>query len=91
MTNIPGYLVLGWIPGPFELVILLVIVLVLFGPGKLPQVGKGLGSFLANFKREIKSIEEDDSEANLPAKRPESPRREADQNYRQEDDDRKER
>lgn len=54
-----GYFVLGWTPGPWELGIILVIVLVVFGPGKLPLVGKSFGAFIANFKREMRGISDD--------------------------------
>jgi sec-independent protein translocase protein TatA len=37
--------------GPWELVLILVIVLVIFGPGKLPQVGQSVGKALQNFKK----------------------------------------
>ena len=37
--------------GPFELVIVLVIVLLIFGAGKLPQIGDALGKSIKNFKR----------------------------------------
>ena len=36
---------------PWHLVLILVIVLLLFGPGKLPQVGKALGDSLRDFKK----------------------------------------
>ena len=49
--------------GPMELLLILIIVLVLFGAGKLPQLGKGLGEGIRNFKRAVK---EGDSE-NPPA------------------------
>jgi len=39
-----------------ELVIILVILLVIFGPGKIPQLGASLGSAIRNFK---KASEED--------------------------------
>lgn len=35
---------------PTHLVIILVIVLILFGPGKLPDLGKGLGKGIKEFK-----------------------------------------
>jgi sec-independent protein translocase protein TatA len=35
-------------------VIILVIVLVLFGPGKLPDLGKGLGKGIREFKDALK-------------------------------------
>lgn len=37
--------------GPWELVLILVIVLVIFGPGKLPQVGQSMGKALQNFRK----------------------------------------
>jgi sec-independent protein translocase protein TatA len=37
-----------------ELLIILLIVLIVFGAGKLPQLGKGLGQGLRNFKDSVK-------------------------------------
>lgn len=37
-----------------ELVILLLVILILFGPGKLPEVGKALGKAVGEFRRGIK-------------------------------------
>jgi len=37
--------------GPWELILILVIVLVIFGPGKLPQVGQSMGKALKNFRK----------------------------------------
>ncbi len=34
-----------------ELLVILVIILVIFGAGKLPQIGEGLGKGIRNFKR----------------------------------------
>jgi sec-independent protein translocase protein TatA len=39
--------------GPAELIIVLVIVLVLFGGKKLPQIGDGMGRAIKNFKGAI--------------------------------------
>ena len=44
-----------------ELVIILVIMLVIFGPGKLPQLGASLGGAIRSFK---KAAEEDPKLAN---------------------------
>lgn len=38
-------------PGMGELLIILVIVLLIFGAGKLPQIGDALGRSIRNFKR----------------------------------------
>jgi len=40
-----------------ELVIILVIILIIFGAGKLPEIGAGLGKGIKNFKKA--TIEED--------------------------------
>lgn len=52
--------------GLSELIVILVIALIVFGPGKLPQVGKALGSSIREFKkasREITAeIEDEDDE-----------------------------
>ncbi len=51
--------------GTQELLIILVLVMVIFGAGKLPQVGTALGSGLRNFK---KGIKEDAEEAQVVEK-----------------------
>ncbi len=45
------------VPG---LIIILVIVLILFGPRKLPEVGAAVGKTLAEFKRSARDIMEDE-------------------------------
>jgi sec-independent protein translocase protein TatA len=42
-------------PGGMELVILLVIVLVIFGGGKLAGVGRSLGQGISEFKNAVKT------------------------------------
>ncbi len=55
-------------PGPTELIIILVIVIVIFGATRLPQIGEGLGKGIRNFRigikesREIDVTPEDDQE-----------------------------
>jgi sec-independent protein translocase protein TatA len=39
--------------GVTELIIILVIVVVLFGASKLPQIGSGIGEAIQNFKKSI--------------------------------------
>jgi sec-independent protein translocase protein TatA len=39
---------------PLHLIIILVIVLIVFGPGKLPQLGEGLGKGIRSFKNAMK-------------------------------------
>ena len=41
-----------------HLIIILVVVLIIFGPGKLPQVGKSLGTAINEFKNSLSPKEE---------------------------------
>jgi TatA/E family protein of Tat protein translocase len=56
--------------GISELIIILVIVLIIFGAGKLPQIGEGVGKALRGFKKEVNDMPPPDAappEANQPA------------------------
>lgn len=44
-------------PGPMELVIVLIIALVIFGPKKLPGLGRSLGKGLREFKTTVKGLD----------------------------------
>ncbi len=57
-----------WVPvllvGPFgatELLIILGIVILIFGGSRLPQLGKGLGAGIRNFKNSMKSVTNPDT------------------------------
>ncbi|MGZ4780182.1 MAG: twin-arginine translocase TatA/TatE family subunit [Thermoanaerobaculia bacterium] len=41
-----------------ELLLILIIVVVIFGAGRLPQLGKGLGEGISNFRDGLKSKED---------------------------------
>jgi sec-independent protein translocase protein TatA len=56
----PVFAVLGM--GFQELVLILVIVVVLFGAQRLPQLGEGLGKAIGNFRRSMKDAGSDDEE-----------------------------
>jgi sec-independent protein translocase protein TatA len=43
-----------------ELLVILVIVLIIFGANKLPQIGEGLGKGIRNFKKNISGKEKID-------------------------------
>ncbi len=53
--------------GPLEIGLILVIVLVVFGAGKLPQVGGALGKAIRNFKMEKDGISENTQVAPITA------------------------
>lgn len=42
--------------GPTELVLILVIALIIFGPAKLPEIGRAIGKGLREFKSAAKDI-----------------------------------
>lgn len=45
--------------GPFELILILAIALVIFGPSKLPQVGRSLGQAIQEFKKGTSEIKKE--------------------------------
>jgi len=52
-----------------ELIVILVIALVVFGAGKLPQIGENMGKAIRNFKKatDTQGIEETESTFKRPA------------------------
>jgi len=48
--------------GATELVVILVIALVVFGPGKLPELGGALGRGIRDFRKSVEGIEGGDEE-----------------------------
>ena len=61
--------------GPFEVIIILVIVFAIFGAGKLPQIGGALGKAVREFKSAQAEDEEtphrskEEAEEDTPAKK----------------------
>lgn len=45
-------------PGPLELVIILVIALLILGPGKLPDVGSALGKSIREFRKASTDVQD---------------------------------
>jgi sec-independent protein translocase protein TatA len=56
----------GWI-GPWELLILLFVVLLVFGPKRLPEAGRSLGKGMREFKNSITGNDDTDSSGELEA------------------------
>jgi sec-independent protein translocase protein TatA len=48
--------------GPLELIIVLVIALVVFGPKRLPDLGRSLGTGMREFKDSITGSKDDDDD-----------------------------
>lgn len=45
-------------PGPFELIVILVIALLILGPGKLPDVGSALGKSIREFRKASSDVQD---------------------------------
>jgi len=54
--------------GVTELVIILVIIIVLFGASLLPQIGRGLGEGISNFKKSMKTAQESEDDNDKDSK-----------------------
>ena len=44
---------------PMHLIVILVIVMIIFGPGKLPEIGSGLAKGIKSFKDGIKDLKDE--------------------------------
>lgn len=45
-----------------ELIIILVIIMIIFGAGKLPEIGSGIGRGIKNFKKATTDAEKEDAD-----------------------------
>lgn len=45
--------------GGLEIAVIILVILLVFGPSKLPLLGEGIGKMLRGFRKEMKQIEED--------------------------------
>jgi sec-independent protein translocase protein TatA len=56
--------ILAWAPGGMQVILILAIVLILFGAKKIPELAKGLGNGIKEFKKATKEVTD---EINNPA------------------------
>jgi sec-independent protein translocase protein TatA len=56
--------ILAWAPGGMQVILILAIVLILFGAKKIPELAKGLGTGIKEFKKATKEVTD---EINNPA------------------------
>ena len=62
--------------GTTELLIVLAVILIVFGAGKLPEVGRLLGSGLRNFQQSVRNDGDDDDDDDEPEKLPDGKKKE---------------
>jgi sec-independent protein translocase protein TatA len=55
--------------GPGEIAIVLLVALLVFGPKKLPELGRGLGRGMRDFKRAVSGDDEEERQAEEAAKK----------------------
>jgi len=53
-----------------ELLLILLVVVLLFGSTRIPQLGRGLGEGIRNFKRGLKGDDGNEAERPAPSDRP---------------------
>ena len=64
------YILIGT-PGPTELIVILLLVLVLFGAKRIPEIAQGLGKGIREFKKSLRDIQgEIDSPQSKQSKSP---------------------
>lgn len=69
-------------PGPAELFIIFMIVLVVFGAKKIPEIGEGLGKGIKNFKKAFEKDEQVSETARVETKSmPNNQKPSADEQY----------
>ena len=56
-----------------ELMIILVIIMIIFGAGKLPEIGSAFGNSIKNFKKSMKDAETEELESGTPEGEPALP------------------
>jgi sec-independent protein translocase protein TatA len=54
--------------GPVEVIIVLIVLLVVVGPGKLPEIGSAFGRTLKEFRKATSDIQETADVATIPPK-----------------------
>jgi len=63
--------------GAPELIVILVVALLIFGPGKLPEIGSALGKGIKDFRKALENKGPDEPPAANPVDKPPSDKSEA--------------
>jgi sec-independent protein translocase protein TatA len=59
--------------GPLEIVIILIIALIVFGPRRLPELGRSMGKGIREFKNSLTTDKDDDDDDVREIERPQQP------------------
>ncbi len=62
--------------GPTELILILLIVVIIFGARRLPELGKGIGEGIRNFKKSISGKEKEPEEKKTESEKTQPPAKE---------------
>jgi len=63
--------------GPLELIVVLIIALIVFGPKRLPELGRSLGRGIREFRGSVSGEKDDDDDEDSGSERPELPQSKA--------------
>ena len=59
--------------GPWQIVIIALVILLLFGGKKIPELMKGLGQGVKSFKKGMQEVEDEIKDAEIEITKPEKP------------------
>lgn len=51
--------------GTGEIILIIILALIIFGPDKLPQIGSAIGKSIKEFKKSMSDVSSDDNKKNL--------------------------
>jgi sec-independent protein translocase protein TatA len=61
-----------WMPGPTELLLIFLAVLLLFGAKRIPEIAQGLGRGIRDFKKSLKETEDEINKVGEPPEKKDS-------------------
>ncbi|MBN1493606.1 MAG: twin-arginine translocase TatA/TatE family subunit [Candidatus Omnitrophica bacterium] len=65
MNTLSGLLLFG-MPGPLELIVILLIVLLVVGPKRLPELMRSIGKSIQSFKKGMKEGDDENASGHTP-------------------------